>query len=40
MQESECNHGLECNDASECNDSVSIMMQGGCCGLRVDGFGV
>lgn len=40
MQESECNHGPECNDASECNDSVSIMMQGGCCGLRVDGLGV
>lgn len=35
MKESECNDGPECNDASECNDSVSVMMQGGCCGLRV-----
>lgn len=40
MQESECTHEPECNDASECNDSVSIMMQGGCCGLRVGGLGV
>lgn len=40
MQGSECNHEPECNDASECNDSVSIMMQGGCCGLRADGLGV